>query len=131
MKDSSEEHFKSKGEGFGKIISYLNLALESLTDGEKDITKAKNLITVAAYSEFKKFVESAHKESVNKNYNIYFDSVPDANLIPKVEKLIKAFPSQPPDDFNKYIEGQNCLDDMVPNEVKIMVEKYKQSVIHL
>ena len=128
MKESTEENFKLKAEGFGKMISYTNLAIESLQEGEKDIHKAKNLLNVASYSDFKSQLGSLHKELTQKNINLYFDFIPEAKLLPKIENLIKVSPVQPPDDFNKIVDGQNCLDNVVPKEIKAMVENYKQSV---
>ena len=131
MKDSNEDNFKQKGEGFGKMIAYTKLALESLQEGEKEIIKAKNIININEYMEFKSYVENILKDMTYKNQNIYYESLPDAKLLPRVDKLIKANPLSPTDDFNKFIEGQNSLDDMVPKEVKNMVDNYKQSVYTL
>lgn len=128
MKDSLEEVFKSKAEGYGKMIGYTILALECLKDGEKELIKAKNLMDVQDYIDFKNDIDHMLKEMQQKNQNIYFDFVPDLKILPKVEKLIKALPLHSPDDFNLIIEGQNCLDDMIPKEVKLMVDNYKQSV---
>lgn len=128
MKDSLGEIFKQKAEGYGKMIGYTHLALDCLKEGEKDIIKAKNLINIQDYIDFKNEIENMLKEMELKNQNIYFDFIPELKLLPKVEKLIKALPLNPPDDFNKFIEGQNSLDDMIPKEVKLMVDNYKQSV---
>jgi len=128
MKDSLEEVFKMKAEGYGKMIGYTILALECLKEGEKDIIKAKNLMNIQDYIDFKNDIDHMVKEMQQKNQNIFFDFVPELKILPKVDKLIKALPLPPPDDFNKIIEGQSCLDDMIPKEVKLMVDNYKQSV---
>ena len=128
MKDAQEEIFTQKAEGYGKMISYVKLSIDALAEGEKDIKNSKNLVNVKEYTDFKVQVELKHKEMCEKNNRIYYDSIPEPRNLPKIEKLIKANPTQYPDDFNKVIEGQNCLDDMVPKEVRGMVDNYKKSV---
>lgn len=128
MEGSLEEVFIKTAEGYGKMISYMNLAIDALLQGEKDLVKAKNYVNVDEYIEFRNQQEMTIKSMIEKNSKIYFDFVPEAKLLPNIEKLIKANPLQPPDDFNKMIDGQNCLDDMIPREVKAMVNNYKQSV---
>jgi hypothetical protein len=129
MKDATEEIFKAKAEGYGKMIAYMKLCIDALAEGEKDITKAKNLINVSEYMDLKNQVEARHKEMNEKNMRIYYDSVPEAKNLPKIEKLIKANPTPNPDDYNKVLEGQNCLEDMIPKEVRGMVDNYKKTVI--
>ena len=128
MKDAQEEIFTKKAEGYGKMISYVKLAIDALGEGEKDIKNSKGLININEYTDFKAQVEFKHKEMCEKNNRIYYDSITEPKNLPKIEKLIKANPTQYPDDFNKIIEGQNCLDDMVPREVRGMVDKYKKDV---
>lgn len=130
MKDATEEVFKAKAEGYGKMIAYMKLCLDALNEGEKDISKAKNLLNVNEYTDFKNQVDAKLKEMNEKNTRIYYDSVPEAKNLPKIEKLIKANPVPNPDDFNKVLEGQNCLEDMVPKEVRGMVENYKKTVYY-
>ena len=131
MKDSIEDQFKTKGEGYGKMIAYMKLCCDSLNEGEKDIKQAKNLIDIKDYCEFKAQIEAKYKEMNEKNTRIYYDSVPDVKSLPKIEKIIKANPTQNPDDYNKNVEGQQCLDDMIPKEVRGMVESYKKTVIEI
>ena len=128
MKDATQEIFAVKAEGYGKMISYMKLCIDALFEGEKQIHSAKNLIDVAEYLDFKAQCIAKYQEMIDKNTRIYYDSVPDAKSLPKIEKLIKANPTPNPDDFNKIIEGQNCLDDMIPKEVRGMVENYKKTV---
>ena len=128
MKDAQEEIFTKKAEGYGKMISYVKLTIDALAEGEKDIKNAKNLINVKEYTDFKSQVEAKYHEMCEKNNRIYYDSIPEPKNLPKIEKLIKANPTQYPDDFNKKVEGQNCLDDMVPKEVRGMVDNYKKNV---
>ncbi len=130
MKDSIEDQFKTKGEGYGKMIAYMKLCCDALNEGEKDIKLAKNLIDIKDYSDFKAQIEAKYKEMNEKNTRIYYDSVPDSKNLPKIEKLIKANPTQNPDEYNKIIDGQQCLEDMVPKEVRGMVESYKKTVFY-
>ena len=128
MKDATEEVFKTKAEGYGKMIAYMKLCVDSLAEGEKDLKYAKNLVDINEYTNFKAQAEAKHKEMSEKNLRIYYDSVPEAKSLPKIEKLIKAVPTPYPDDFNKVVEGQGVLEDMVPKEVRSMVENYKKTV---
>ena len=128
MKDATEEIFSTTAEGYGKMIAYMKLCIDALSEGEKDIKNARNLIDITQYVDFKAQCEAKYKEMNDKNSRIYYESVPEAKNLPKIEKLIKANPTPNPDDFNKVIEGQNCLDDMIPKEVRGMVENYKKTV---
>ena len=128
MKDATQEIFTAKAEGYGKMIAYMKLCIDALIQGEKDIKNAKNLIDVNQYLDFKAHCEVKYKEMIEKNTRIYYDSVPDAKFLPTIEKLIKANPTPIPDNLNKVIDGQNVLEDMVPKEVKGMVDNYKKTV---
>ena len=67
---------------------------------------------------------------VEKNKRIYFDAVPDLNLLPKVERLIKVSPASIPEDISGNESGSSSLDSLVPREVRGMVSNYKSQMMN-
>jgi hypothetical protein len=127
MKKVVEEQFNKTGEGYGKMIAYLGLAVDCMNAGSKDLNKAQNYFDVNKYNKEKAILETQGQEMLEKNQRIYFDSVPDMKTLPKVEKIIKVAPTMIPDDLNKSDSGS--LDSLVPREVRPMIANYKQSMM--
>ena len=48
------------------------------------------MININDYIKFKDTVKAMGEDMYGKNQRIYFDNVPDANSLPKIEKLLKA-----------------------------------------
>ena len=130
MKDNLLEEFNRTGEGYGKSIAYLGLAVDSLNNAAKDLKKIKALIDVAAFEEYKKVQEDLGSEMYDKNGRIYFQAIPDLANLPKLDKKIMVNPQQIPDNLNALVEaGSSVLDALVPREVKGMIENYKKAMM--
>ena len=88
-----------------------------------------NLIDVNEYNSLKSRLEETGSEMYEKNRRIYFDTVPELNALPKVEKLIKVFPVQIADDLTNP-EPAKSLEGLVPREVKPMITAYKEQMMN-
>jgi hypothetical protein len=128
MKEEFAEKFNKTGEGYGKQIAFLGLAVECLNSGAKDINKATQYIDINNYSSFKSSLEETGSEMYDKNRRIYFDTVPELNALPKVEKLIKVFPLQLADNLNNPEPGKS-LEGLVPREIKPMILSFKEQMM--
>jgi programmed cell death 6-interacting protein len=128
MKDHIAEDFKKTGTGYGKQIAYISLAVQALTVGSKDVTKAKNLIDAVAYENFKNNLIAQGQEMEGKNGRIYFDSIPDPASLPKIEKKMMVSPAIIPDDLNSQAM-QKRLEELVPKGAKEMILNYKKQMM--
>lgn len=128
MKEEFAEKFNKTGEGYGKQISFLGLAIECLNSGAKDINKATQYIDIVEYNSFISNIEETGNEMYEKNRRIYFDTVPELNALPKVEKLIKVFPLQLTDNLINP-EPAKSLEGLVPREIKPMIISFKEQMM--
>jgi hypothetical protein len=129
MKEEFAEKFTKTGEGYGKQIAFLGLAVECLNSASKDLNKAAHLVDINEFNSFKSGLEQTGTEMYEKNRRIYFDTVPEMSALPKVEKLIKVFPLQLPDDLTNP-ETAKSLEGLVPREVKPMIMSYKEQMMN-
>jgi hypothetical protein len=67
-------------------------------------------------------------EMEGKNQRIYFDSVPDPNTLPKIEKKLMVSPQPIPDDLNNQTNYKS-LDELVPKGCKEMIMNYKKQMM--
>lgn len=129
MKEEFADKFSKTGEGYGKQIAFLGLAVECLNSGTKDLNKAAHLIDINELSQFKAGLEQTGSEMYEKNRRIYFDSVPEMGSLPKIEKLIKVFPLQLQDDLTNS-DSSKSLEGLVPKEIKPMIMSYKEQMMN-
>jgi hypothetical protein len=130
MKDLVLDEFNKTGEGYGKAIAYLGLAVDSLNNGIKDIKKIKHLIDMQDYENLKASYEKLGQEMIDKNHRIYFQLVPELSTLPKLDKKIMVNPQQIPDNLNSSLENaSSVLDSLVPKEIKGMIENYKKGMM--
>lgn len=125
MKELANEEFKSKAVGYGKMVVYLSLARDSLNAGVKDIKTIGHLVSVEEYLSFQAQLDSDIKIMLDKNRTIYFEALPDANSLPKIEKKIMANPAAFPELGVKNTDYDNLLSNLVPKEAKILIDQYK------
>lgn len=127
MKDSCDEVFKKTGEQYGKQITYITLAIASLTAASKEFAKVSG-----AELENAKLLNGSlpnlKAEMIKKNNNMYYDHIPEISSIPKIEKIIKVNPLSIADVLNKGKSERTVLDDLIPKETRKLIDNYKQQV---
>lgn len=129
LKEVAAEDIKNKGSGYGKMIAYASLAKDSLNSGIKDIKLINNIVDEAEYYSKIKDIENELVVMNRKNKEIYYEAVPNAATLPKIEKKIMANPAIYPEDFNNSENYKDALKDLVPKEVKENIGKYKASMM--
>lgn len=127
MKDLCEAQFKKTGEQYGKQITYVTMAIGSLTNAIKEAAKISGA-EMEAVVKTKTELESLKVEMVKKNNSLYYDYVPEISQIPKIEKIVRVSPVSNMEDLNKPKDGKNALDELVPREVKEKIEEYKKQM---
>jgi hypothetical protein len=128
MKEEYADKFSKTGEGYGKQIAFLGLAVECLNSASKDINKATQYIDINDFNSFKSGLEETGSEMYDKNRRIYFDTVPELSALPRVEKLIKVFPLQLTDNLNNS-DSAKSLEGLVPREIKPMIMSFKEQMM--
>lgn len=127
MREFWDAHFKKTAEGYGKEIVYTTMALASMANALKEVTKM-NGTEIENAATLKAELEVNKAEMVRKNNSIYYDVIPEISSLPKIEKILKVNPISNIEDLNKIKEGKNILDELVPKESKAKVEKYKKEM---
>jgi hypothetical protein len=127
MRDSCDVAFKKTGEHYGKQITYVKMAVASLTNAIKESGKITGVELEKAQT-MKNDFEKLHADMIKKNNSLYYDPVPDIGLIPKIEKIVRVNPTSSMEDLTKPKDARNALDDLVPKEAKVMVENYKKQL---
>lgn len=77
-----------------------------------------------SYEDFLAKQQAIGEEMYDKNQRIYFSSVPELPDLPKLEKKLMVNPAMPA-EVKLVAEGASALDELVPKEVKGMIETYK------
>lgn len=129
FRDVLQEEFKTKGNGYGKMIAYTSLAIDALNAGAKDLKLLNQYVNVEEYEAKLSGLNQELTVMNKKNKEIYYDAVPNSNSLPKFEKKIMANPAMFPEDLNKSENYQEALKDLVPKEVKIHLQKYKEEMM--
>ena len=130
MREFTEiEEFKTKGTGYGKMISYTSLAKDSLSSGVKDIDSLKKFISVEEYTNKLKELENEIVVMNEKNKKIYYDSVPNPTSLPKIEKKIMANPTAIKENLTSCEQYYEILKDLVPKEVRTLVNAHQEKML--
>ncbi len=86
------------------------------------------MIDAKQYIKFKEMIKAQGEEMYDKNKRIYFDQVPDVTTLPKIDKVIKGVPLQPPESLDKPVEGAEIFNDLVPTQARSLINNYKKQV---
>lgn len=129
MKDFTNEEFKSRATGFGKMIAYTSLAKDALTTGCKDIKNIHNLIDSETYTNKLRELENDITIMREKNRKIYYDGEPNPSSLPKIEKKVMAKPVPLTESLNASTQYNDALKDLIPREVKTLIENYKEKMM--
>lgn len=129
MKEFFMEDFKNKGIGYGKMIAYISLARDAINAGAKDLKIISSLVDVDDYIKQCKKLEDEVAIMNNKNKSIYYDGVPAASTLPKIEKKMMAVPTQLSEKIDANEQYSEQLKELIPKEVKNLIDQYKMKII--
>lgn len=128
MREFQAEELKRIGKGYGKMIAYTQLANEALSNADHNLKNYEKMIDAKEYLTFRKQVDDDLRDMKDKNSRIYLDRVPPASELPKIEKKLMANPKILPEDLTKKLDICARLDNLIPHEVKPMIESYKSKI---
>ena len=127
MRDKKLEEFDTTTKGYGEAIVYQTQMLIKLSNNQKEEKKIATMLPKDEL-DFQKEMEKK-SEMEDRNSNIYRNSVPNFDDLPKIQKKLMVNPTLPPELSNQTIENINDLDALLPREVKEMINAYKQKMM--
>ena len=122
--DNEMKRFKEAGEGYGNAIAYLYKACEQFQECSKTAKKLTKFINVPELEKFIEKLTNQGTDMYDKNERIYRSLIPDLKDV-KYESKIMITPLIPNDLF----KSEFNLDSLVPREVKLMIQNYKEKLM--
>ena len=126
LRDDAMNSFNSRGDGYGKVVTYQGAIVQCLMNNEKELKKIKNPLPKDALVLAKEQEKGA--DMYEKNNNVYRNPTPELSELPKPLQKIMANPAMPP-EFKDNVEDSRELDALIPREVKQMIESYKSKMM--
>ena len=123
--DNEMKKFNEIGEGYGHAIAYLFNAVEQFQECSKNAKKLTKFIDVFELEKLVEKLTNQGKEMFDKNERIYRSLIPDLKDA-KYESKKMITPLMPNDLF----KTQFNLDSLVPREVKLMIQNYKEKLMN-
>ena len=123
--DNEMKKFNENGEGYGDAIAYLYKAVEQFTECSKTSKKLEKYINVFELEKLVEKLTNQGTEMYDKNQRIYRAIIPDLKDV-KFESKIMITPLMPNDLF----KSQFNLDSLIPKEVKLMIQNYKEKLMN-
>ena len=113
------------GDGFGKGVARLKKALESIEKAMRvKGIRGRYLENGRTYLQM---IRSEKENAEKENLSIYMDSIPDPNTLEEAEEITRLVPQFPKSiDIHSKIEGQECMNELVPPSVLAAMAEYKE-----
>ena len=125
LRDEALANFNKKGDGYGVCITYQGALVQCLTENDKYVKKIKLPLPKDTLILAKE--QQIGADMLDKN-NVYKNSVPELENLPKALQKIMANPALPP-DYKEDVEQSRELDTLIPREVRAMIEQYKSKMM--
>ena len=136
LRDGSKKDFDNKGQGYGEVVLYQKLFVQSLEDCQKNLKKCGKLVDIEKFEKELDEERKASQEMEDLNRRVYHQFVPNAEelVFDKKNMMVMALPEDLYIKENaeklKRDEKLFCadLELLVPKEVKAMINGYKNKM---